>query len=35
MTLDCSPEFADALEARLGAAEDFAEFGASGRATRC
>ncbi len=27
MTLDCSPEFADALEARLGAAEDFAEFG--------
>ncbi|MGO9768559.1 MAG: DUF3095 family protein [Roseiarcus sp.] len=28
MTLDCSPEFADALEARLAAAEEFAEFGA-------
>ncbi|MGD0187628.1 MAG: DUF3095 family protein [Roseiarcus sp.] len=28
MTLDCSPEFADALEARLAAAEGFAEFGA-------
>jgi hypothetical protein len=28
MTLDCSPEFADALEARLGAAEELADFGA-------
>jgi hypothetical protein len=28
MTLDCSPEFADALEARLAAAGEFAEFGA-------
>jgi hypothetical protein len=27
MTLDCSPEFADALEARLAAARDFAEWG--------
>jgi hypothetical protein len=28
MTLDCSPAFADALEARLAAAEDFASWGA-------
>jgi Protein of unknown function (DUF3095) len=28
MTLDCAPEFADALEARLKAASDFAEYGA-------
>jgi hypothetical protein len=28
MTLDCSPAFADALEARLAAAEDFANWGA-------
>jgi Protein of unknown function (DUF3095) len=28
MTLDCSTEFADALEARLQAASDFAEYGA-------
>jgi len=28
MTLDCSAAFADALEARLGAAEDFANWGA-------
>jgi len=28
MTLDCSPAFADALEARLKAAEDFANWGA-------
>ena len=27
MTLDCSPAFADALEARLAAAEDFANWG--------
>jgi hypothetical protein len=27
MTLDCSPAFADALEARLAAAGDFADFG--------
>jgi hypothetical protein len=27
MTLDCSPEFADAIEARLAAAGDFAEWG--------
>jgi Protein of unknown function (DUF3095) len=28
MTLDCSPAFADALEARLRSASDFAEYGA-------
>ena len=28
MTLDCSPAFADALEARLAAAEDYANWGA-------
>ncbi len=28
MTLDCSPEFAEALEARLAAAEEFADYGA-------
>ena len=28
MTLDCSPAFADALEARLAAAEDYASWGA-------
>ena len=28
MTLDCTPAFADALEARLAAAEDFANWGA-------
>ena len=28
MTLDCSPEFADALERRLQAASDFVEYGA-------
>src|SRR5271163_725525 len=28
MTLDCSPSFADALEARLAAAEDYANWGA-------
>jgi hypothetical protein len=28
MTLDCSPEFADALEARLKAADEFAAYGA-------
>jgi hypothetical protein len=28
MTLDCSPEFADALEKRLRLADDFAEYGA-------
>jgi hypothetical protein len=28
MTLDCSPEFADALEQRLRAADDIAEYGA-------
>jgi hypothetical protein len=28
LTLDCSPAFADALEARLAAADEFAEFGA-------
>ena len=27
LTLDCSPAFADAMEARLAAAEDFADFG--------
>ena len=27
MTLDCSPEFADALEARLAAAEAFVDWG--------
>lgn len=28
LTLDCSPAFADALEARLAAAEEFSDFGA-------
>jgi len=27
MTLDCAPEFADALDARLGLADDFADWG--------
>ena len=27
MTLDCTPAFADALEARLAAADDFADWG--------
>ena len=27
MTLDCSPAFADALEARLAAADDYADWG--------